>query len=105
MRADTVASATTDWIRTMRNTRRDGGVVGKHSGVSLSSWTECAPHDADTVVSTPLSTWSSAPGGVTSACSFCHQAAPPGEEYRVEFNQVLTSPYVVTCGPCLRKMR
>jgi hypothetical protein len=94
----TTDASTTEWIRGLR-TRRDE-FVGRHTNMTLDrvSWTEAT--SVSPVVETPVNTWS---GGARYKCSFCREECD--EDFRVDFNQVLTSPFVVTCGPCTRKIR
>lgn len=84
----------TDWIRGLRGVRR-GEFVGRYSdlNVEVLSWGE-RPGEGP-VIETPAKSWSC--GGVY-ACSFCRELCHT--DFHVNFNQVLTSPFVVTCGPC-----
>lgn len=90
--------ATTEWMRELRAVRRNE-FVSRYTHLSPPVWHEPATASSP-VIDTPMRAWG---GEACYTCSFCRQ--PCTQEFRLELNQVLTRPFVVTCGPCTQKIR
>ena len=86
-------SSPTEWIRGVRSVRR-GEFVG-HSGLDEVSWDQTGD-GLSPPIDTPVDTWSD------DACYRCSFCGHPCTDFRVDFIQVLSSPFVVTCGPCTK---
>lgn len=92
-----------DLLRVLR-TQKPVGLVSRHSPKDgVGSWGVVGdPTHPKTSISTPLPGWSGVSTHVQFLCSFCSE--PCDHTSHVEFNQVLTSPYIASCGRCVQKM-
>lgn len=98
-----VDSLVSGWLHGLKRVPRRNEIVavGRATG-----WWETAKagEHTTTAVVTPCDVWLGPGKGVVYVCSFCRAPTPPGSDYRVEFNPVMTRPYTVTCGTCASKM-
>ena len=98
---------TTEWIRAFR-LNQCNKVVGQfvsHMGPTSWSHRVNVANAGSTVVDTPRDVWSAhAGGGVLHMCSFCKNVLNNDTTITVQFNPILTSPYLLVCGSCVQKM-
>jgi hypothetical protein len=87
-----------DLLRVLR-ARKLTQMVHTHSGQLAGVCELPPPAPGAWVVPTPLATAPSPSPGLWYACSFCEH----GWGATVHYNYVLTQPYVVICGRCLRE--
>lgn len=87
-------------MRHLKNLQK-GDVVGQYVQCEMPAMDELAvaPNTAP-MVPTPLCNWTGPSEHVRYACSFCRHTINQNEPYNVNFNRILTIPFVVTCAAC-----
>ena len=86
-----------EFIRDLRRTSQRIHFAGIDLRLVRAPWYPSASAERRPMLHTPTESWAGGEG-VAYACSFC--GAQTEARYRVDFNPVLTRPYVITCGRC-----
>lgn len=103
MRTSGAELVVTEWIRAVKGQNKPPDLeqtMTASQGISF--YVDLHPDPSTPIISTPTNYWSGG-GDVQYACSFCRETCRG--QSKIQFNPVMSHPYMLICGQCELKMR